>query len=79
MSTALGGNTHKSLHHFLISKNLLNSSSWTPAPPFDIYIVRACIRERKECQFIAGDIAFTFIETGDGAELVSDMSKMIIE
>jgi hypothetical protein len=79
MSTALGGNTHKSLHHFLISKNILNASSWTPAPPFDIYSVRACIRERKECQFIAGDIAFTFIETGDGAELVSDMSKMIIE
>lgn len=79
MSTALGGNTHKSLHHFLISKHILNASSWTPAPPFDIHSVRACIRQRKECHFIAGDIAFTFIETGDGSERVPDISKMIIE
>jgi hypothetical protein len=79
MSTALGGSKDKSLNHFLISKHILNASSWTPAPPFDIHSVRACIRERKECHFIAGDIAFTFIETGDGADLVSDMSKMIIE
>jgi len=79
MSTALGENTEKSLKYFLISKHILNASSWIPAPPFDIYRVRACIRERKECQLIAGDIAFTFIETGDGAYPVTDISKMIID